>query len=100
MSAEDNNLKETLESLTTLERQICRCLYEGLSDKEIAVKLNISVRAVTYRVSRIRARLGVGRRQILIRLVTPLFQIDATFLCNLALLAFSALQLVPAAGVV
>ena len=60
MSAEDNNLKETLESLTTLERQICRCLYEGLTDREIAKKLGISVRAVTYRVGSIRARLGAG----------------------------------------
>jgi DNA-binding CsgD family transcriptional regulator len=57
-----------LAPLSLRERQIIRFLGEGLSDKEIADTLSLSVRTVEGHIARIREKLGPRSRSSLIRL--------------------------------
>ncbi|MBX3332163.1 MAG: hypothetical protein KF722_17295 [Nitrospira sp.] len=54
--------------LSPREQQIVRLIGEGLSDKEIAKALRLSVRTVEGHVARIRNKTGLGGRGTLIRL--------------------------------
>ncbi|MCS6897559.1 MAG: LuxR C-terminal-related transcriptional regulator [Nitrospira sp.] len=59
---------ERLFSLLSLrERQIVKLVGEGLSDKEIASALRLSVRTVEGHVARIRSKTGLRSRNALIR---------------------------------
>ncbi len=55
------------DQLSPRERQIVRLVGEGLSDKEIAATLNLSVRTAEGHISRIRQKTGLGSRTALIR---------------------------------
>lgn len=57
-----------LAQLSLRERQIIRFLSKGLSDKEIAGTLGLSVRTVEGHMARIREKLGLRSRSALIRL--------------------------------
>lgn len=50
---------DSYESLTERERQLYQLLAEGLSNKEIATRLNLSVNTVTTHRARIMEKLGV-----------------------------------------
>lgn len=54
--------------LSSREQQVVRLIGEGLSDKEIAHSLGLSVRTVEGHVARIRGKTGLGARGALIRL--------------------------------
>lgn len=54
--------------LSPREQQIVRLIGEGLSDKEIAHALGLSVRTVEGHLARIRDKTGLGARGALIRL--------------------------------
>lgn len=62
--------------LSSRERQIVKLIVEGLSDKEIAKILHLSVRTVEGHAARIRDKTGLRTRAALIRLasqtITPL----------------------------
>jgi RNA polymerase sigma factor (sigma-70 family) len=58
----------SLAKLSARERQIVRLVGEGLSNKEIAAALHLSVRTVEGHLSRIHAKLEVKGRTDLIRL--------------------------------
>ena len=53
--------------LSPRERQVMRLVGEGLSDKEIASALRLSVRTVGGHLARIREKTGLGSRSALIR---------------------------------
>lgn len=57
-----------LGSLSHREGQVLRLLGEGLSNKEIACALDLSVRTVEGHIKRLRAKLGLKGRHELIRL--------------------------------
>jgi non-specific serine/threonine protein kinase len=52
----------TAEVLTRREREIVDYVRQGLTNKEIADQLTVSVRTVEAHVSRVLSKLGVGRR--------------------------------------
>jgi predicted ATPase/DNA-binding CsgD family transcriptional regulator len=54
--------RPTAELLTPREREIVDYVRQGLTNKEIAERLTVSVRTVEAHVSRVLAKLGVGRR--------------------------------------
>ena len=54
-------LEESLPQLTTTDKKICAYLKMGLSSKEIAPPLNITVRSVEMNRYRVRKKLGLGR---------------------------------------
>lgn len=62
-------LADTLnfDELSPRERQIVRLIGEGLSDKEIAATLNLSVRTAEGHSFRIREKTGLKSRSALIR---------------------------------
>jgi DNA-binding NarL/FixJ family response regulator len=49
-------------TLTPREREIVDYVRQGLTNKEIAERLTVSVRTVEAHVSRVLVKLGVGRR--------------------------------------
>ena len=55
--------------LTRRQEQVTPLLEAGLSNRQIAERLNITERAVTYHISSIRKRLGVASRSQLIALL-------------------------------
>jgi DNA-binding NarL/FixJ family response regulator len=57
------------QKLTKRQEQVTPLLEAGLSNRQIADRLNISERAVTYHISSIRKRLGVSSRSQLIALL-------------------------------
>jgi DNA-binding CsgD family transcriptional regulator len=59
--------KRTLAQLSLRERQIIKLVGEGLSDKEIAGLLHLSVRTVEGHLARIRGKTGMSTRSSLIR---------------------------------
>jgi DNA-binding NarL/FixJ family response regulator len=54
--------------LTRREREVLAIAAEGLTAREIAVRLNVRERTVTTHLSRIYAKLGVGGRLAAVRL--------------------------------
>ncbi len=50
------------EELTPREREVLEMMVEGLSNKEIAVQLNLSVHTVKFHISSILAKLGAASR--------------------------------------
>jgi len=58
---------DELAQLSSREHQVLQCLGEGLTNKEIAGRLGISVRTVEGHVSRICVKLDLRRRADLIR---------------------------------
>lgn len=54
--------RPTVEVLTPREREIVTYVQQGLTNREIAERLTVSVRTVEAHVSRVLAKLGVGRR--------------------------------------
>jgi DNA-binding NarL/FixJ family response regulator len=57
------------QKLTKRQEQVTPLLEAGFSNRQIADRLNISERAVTYHISSIRKRLGVSSRSQLIALL-------------------------------
>lgn len=57
-------------SLTPTEQQVVSLLAEGLSNKEVADKMFVSVRTVTTHLTHIYTKLGVGSRTELVALAT------------------------------
>lgn len=68
---------EAFAYLSSRERQIVKLIGEGLSDKEIAKILRLSVRTVEGHAARIRDKTGLRTRRALIRFA---FRMDTTFL--------------------
>jgi len=62
-------------ALTARERQVLAGVLQFLSNKEIAMKLKISVRTVKFHVSALLSKFQVGRRSGLILKATDLFSI-------------------------
>ena len=54
-------------SLTVRERRIVRLLSKGLTDKEIAERLHVSVRTVQYDLAKVREKTGLSRRSEIAR---------------------------------
>jgi DNA-binding NarL/FixJ family response regulator len=57
-------------TLTDREREILKVAAEGLTTRQIALRLGVSERTVTTHLSRIYSKLGVGTRVAAIRLAT------------------------------
>jgi len=53
---------EVFEELTAREHEVLEMMVEGLSNKEIALQLNLSVHTVKFHISSILAKLGAGSR--------------------------------------
>jgi NarL family two-component system response regulator YdfI len=53
---------EIFEELTAREHEVMEMMVEGLSNKEIAVQLNLSVHTVKFHISSILAKLGAASR--------------------------------------
>lgn len=60
--AQDKEEREAIGTLTRREREVMQALAEGLSDKEIAQRLYVSVGTVRNHVVRILGKLGVHSR--------------------------------------
>ncbi len=56
---------ETCEELTDRERQICYCVHDGLSNKEIGAKLSISENTVKSALKTVFKKLGISSRDML-----------------------------------
>lgn len=72
-NASDGQVQETkhapsLAALSQRERQVLRLIGEGLSNKEVAAALHLSVRTIEGHLARIRAKLEVKGRTDLMRL--------------------------------
>ena len=57
--------------LTETERRVAELVAEGLSNKEVAARLFVSVRAVEANLSKVYAKLGVRSRAELARTFRP-----------------------------
>jgi DNA-binding NarL/FixJ family response regulator len=64
-------------TLTDREREILKVAAEGLTTRQIALRLGVSERTVTTHLSRIYSKLGVGTRVAAIRLATDAGLISA-----------------------
>ena len=60
------NPTELNENLTPREDQIVSAIEEGLTNKEVAIRLNISLETVKYHVKNIYQKLEVNSRHALI----------------------------------
>lgn len=56
-------LEETFPQLTSTDKKICAYLKMGLSSKEIAPLLNITIRSVEMNRYRVRKKMGLGREE-------------------------------------
>jgi DNA-binding CsgD family transcriptional regulator len=63
--------RSTTGELTATERRVAALVAEGLSNKEVAARLFVTVRAVEANLSRIYAKLGVRSRTELARTYDP-----------------------------
>lgn len=50
-------------ALTEREEDVLRCISEGLSNTEIAVRLQVKVKTVEYHLARTRRKLGLEGQQ-------------------------------------
>jgi DNA-binding NarL/FixJ family response regulator len=66
--ARQRNVHPAQESLTARERSVLRCVFEGLSNKEIAQRLTISEGSVKAALQQLFARTGVRTRSQLVRI--------------------------------
>ena len=66
--AREKGRNENSESLTTRERSVLRCVFEGLSNKEIAQQLGISEGSVKATLQQLFTRTGVRTRSQLVRI--------------------------------
>ena len=53
---------DTLKRLTEAERRVVGLVREGYSNREIAVRLGVSIRTVETHLSRVYTKLGIGSR--------------------------------------
>lgn len=58
----DHDSADLVEDLTVREREVLRLASEGLGNKEIALRLNISDHTVKFHISSILSKLGVASR--------------------------------------
>ena len=70
-AAERPDAADTLSMLARRERDVATLIAAGLANKEIAARLNISVKTVEKNVTAIYAKLGITRRVQLARLLAP-----------------------------
>ncbi len=70
-AAEHPNATDPLSSLARRERDVAALIAAGLANKEIAARLNISVKTVEKNVTAIYSKLGVTRRVQLARRLAP-----------------------------
>jgi DNA-binding NarL/FixJ family response regulator len=61
-TSEVDEANETLEALTSREKEVLRMLAEGLGNKEIAARLKISEHTVKFHVASVFGKLGVSTR--------------------------------------
>jgi DNA-binding CsgD family transcriptional regulator len=66
--AERLSRERLVERLTPRETEVFQLIARGLSDKEIAAALRLSVRTVENHAAKVRHKLGVGSRTALVRL--------------------------------
>ena len=59
---ESESLEPIPEELTPREHEVLEMMVEGLSNKEIAVQLNVSVHTVKFHISSILGKLGAASR--------------------------------------
>ena len=64
------------ESLSTRERSVLRCVFEGLSNKEIGQQLGISEGSVKAALQQLFARTGVRTRSQLVRIAVERHSLD------------------------
>ncbi len=69
--AERASAADPLASLTTRERQVAHALAAGMTNKEIAERLYVSVTTVNFHVRNILAKLGMRSRRELRALALP-----------------------------
>lgn len=62
VSSEDEVSSETLEALTSREKEVLRMLASGLGNKQIAAELRISEHTVKFHVASVFGKLGVSTR--------------------------------------
>lgn len=62
---------DRLKVLTPRQRQVAACIADGLSNKEIALRLSISLSTVKDHVHAILTRLKLGRRTQIVALMRP-----------------------------
>ncbi|WP_434318064.1 helix-turn-helix transcriptional regulator [Leifsonia sp. P73] len=67
----DGGIGDPLASLTTRERQVAHALAAGMTNKEIAERLYVSVTTVNFHVRNILAKLGMRSRRELRSLALP-----------------------------
>lgn len=53
---------DSLEALTIRERQILELVAKGLSNKHVAIELNLHEKTIKHHMTRVLAKLGVGNR--------------------------------------
>jgi DNA-binding CsgD family transcriptional regulator len=69
-SQEENRyLPERLLVMTPRELEICLCVHRGLSSKEIASKIGITLSSVETHRRNIRRKLGIGRKNLAVHLL-------------------------------
>ncbi|GKS58288.1 DNA-binding response regulator [Nitrospira sp.] len=66
LSGEDNAVRARIQRLTDREREIIDYIGKGLTNKEIAIRLDISFITVRHHLSRIFSKLGTDNRQKLL----------------------------------
>jgi DNA-binding CsgD family transcriptional regulator len=69
--ADGGRVEDPLASLTTRERQVAHALAAGMTNKEIAERLYVSVTTVNFHVRNILAKLGMRSRRELRALALP-----------------------------
>lgn len=62
---------EALTLLTTAERRVARLASAGMTNREIAEELDVTIKGVEWHLSRVYRKLGIGSREGLARLIGP-----------------------------
>ncbi len=74
-AVEQRHLAHRSEELTTREREIALLANEGLTNREIATRLFLSVRTVESHVYQARMKVGAGSRRELARMIAEAFPV-------------------------